>query len=158
MPASAGAATSFGWVCGSSATQARTDVRRYSAIPPSLSSPGNEPLAQCMSSPARQARHSPQVGVGCRITVAPAPRVVAAEGAAGRPRPGGGCGMRDRGAAARRVGARRAALLSPAGVLVADRVRQPHARPLGPLPFNDVQVGTAPPGPADLHDDVEWTL
>ena len=79
MPASASAATSFGWVCGSSFTQARAEVSRYSAIPPSLSRPGNEPLMQCMSSPARQARHSPQVGVGCRITVSPTATLVTAE-------------------------------------------------------------------------------
>ncbi len=32
-----------------------------------------------MSSPARQARHSPQVGVGCRITVSPTATLVTAE-------------------------------------------------------------------------------
>ena len=50
MPASASAATSFGWVDGSSFTQARADVSRYSAMPPSVpSSPGKVLLMQCMS-------------------------------------------------------------------------------------------------------------
>ena len=79
MPASASAATSFGCVDGSSLTQARADVSRYSAIPPSLSSPGNSLSLQCMSCPARQARHSPHVGVGCRITVSPTATFVTAE-------------------------------------------------------------------------------
>src|SRR5215207_8785585 len=79
MPASASAATSSGWVEGSSITQARAEVSRYSAIPPSESSPGKELFAQCMSLPARQARHSPQVGVGCRITVSPTATLVTAE-------------------------------------------------------------------------------
>src|SRR6202035_2977300 len=64
MPASASAATSFGWVLGSSLTQARAEVSRYSAMPPSCESPGNELSVQCMSSPARQARHTPQVADG----------------------------------------------------------------------------------------------
>ena len=34
---------------------------------------------QCMSWPARQARHSPQVGVGCRMTVSPTCTLVTAE-------------------------------------------------------------------------------
>ena len=49
-------------------------------MPPSLpSSPGNVLLLQCMSCPARHARHSPQVGVGCRITVSPTATFVTAE-------------------------------------------------------------------------------
>src|SRR5690348_17379223 len=79
MPASASAATSLGWVLGSSFTHALAEVSRYSAIPPSESSPGNVLLAQCMSLPARQARHSPQVGVGCRITVSPTATLLTAE-------------------------------------------------------------------------------
>ena len=80
MPASASAATSCGWVAGSSFTQARAVVSRYSAIPPSRDRPGNElSPVQCMSSPARQARHSPQVGVGCRMTVSPTATLVTAE-------------------------------------------------------------------------------
>ena len=78
MPASASAATSFGCVFGSSFTQARAEVSRYSAIPPSLSRPGKVLTAQCMSSPARQAWQSPQVGVGCRITVSPTCTLVTA--------------------------------------------------------------------------------
>ena len=79
MPASASAATSCGWVFGSSLMQARAEVSRYSAIPPSRDRPGNSLFTQCMSSPARQARHSPQVGVGCRITVSPTATLVTAE-------------------------------------------------------------------------------
>ena len=80
MPASARAATSFGSVDGSSLTQARAEVSRNSAIPPSMPSrPGKVLLMQCMSCPARQARHSPQVGVGCRITVSPTATFVTAE-------------------------------------------------------------------------------
>ena len=79
MPASASAATSCGRVAGSSLTQARAEVSRYSAIPPSVDRPGNELFSQCMSSPARHARHRPQVGVGCRITVSPTATLVTAE-------------------------------------------------------------------------------
>ena len=72
MPASASAATSAGFVDGSSGTQARAVVRRYSAMPPSLfDSPGKNAFWHCMSRPARQGRHSPQLGCGCRITVSP---------------------------------------------------------------------------------------
>jgi len=79
MPASASAATSFGWVCGSSLTQALAEVSRYSAMPPSVDRPGQLLAMQCMSSPARQARQSPQVGVGCRMTVSPTATFVTAE-------------------------------------------------------------------------------
>ena len=41
--------------------------------------PGNWLFSQCMSSPARQARHSPQVISGCRITVSPTATLVTAE-------------------------------------------------------------------------------
>ena len=78
MPASASAATSCGRVRGSSFTHARAEVSRYSAMPPSCDRPGKLLSAQCMSSPARQARHSPQVGVGCRITVSPTATLVTA--------------------------------------------------------------------------------
>ena len=54
--------------------------------------------SQCTSSPDRQARHSPQVISGCRITLSPSVTLVTAEP--------------DR--------------VHPAGVLVADRVRQLH--------------------------------
>ena len=79
MPASASAATSAGCVFGSSFTQVRAEVSRYSAMPPSCDRPGKELSVQCMSSPARQARHRPQVGVGCRITVSPTATLVTAE-------------------------------------------------------------------------------
>src|SRR3712207_8820355 len=72
MPASASAATSAGLVDGSSFTQARAVVRRYSAMPPSLfDSPGKKAFSHCMSRPARQAMHRPQLRWGCRITVSP---------------------------------------------------------------------------------------
>ena len=48
-------------------------------MPPSRDRPGNSLFSQCMSSPARQARHSPQVGVGCRMTVSPTATLVTAE-------------------------------------------------------------------------------
>ena len=79
MPASASAATSCGRVAGSSFTQARALVSRYSAMPPSVDRPGNEEFSQCMSSPARQAWHRPQVGVGCRMTVSPTATLLTAE-------------------------------------------------------------------------------
>src|SRR6202035_5602604 len=75
----ASAATSRGRVFGSSFTQARAEVSRYSAIPPSVERPGNVEFSQCMSSPAQQARHRAQVGVGCRITVSPTATLVTAE-------------------------------------------------------------------------------
>ncbi len=76
-PASASAATSAGSMKGSSFTQARADVRMYSAMPPSWPErPGKKASAQCMSSPARQAGHSPQLGCGCRITVSPTATLV----------------------------------------------------------------------------------
>ncbi len=79
MPASASAATSWGRVDGFSLTQARADVSRYSAMPPSRDSPGNAAFSQCMSSPARQAWHRPSVTRGCRITVSPGCRLVTPE-------------------------------------------------------------------------------
>ena len=79
MPASASAATSCGRVSGLSLMQARAEVSMYSAMPPSLDSPGNSLFSQCMSSPARQAWHSPSVGVGCRMTVSPTATLVTAE-------------------------------------------------------------------------------
>ena len=52
-------------------------VRRYSAMPPSLfDSPGKKAFVHCMSLPARQARHSPQMASGCRITVSPTATLV----------------------------------------------------------------------------------
>jgi hypothetical protein len=46
-------------------------------------------------------------------------------------------------------------LIDPAGVLVAERVRQRHARLLGPLPLLDVQVRAAQPRRSDPDDNVE---
>src|ERR1700735_5250662 len=84
MPASASAATSFGWVAGSSLTHARAEVSRYPAIPPSVDRPavhrpGTVLAMECISAPARRARHRPQVGVGCRIAVSPTATLVTAE-------------------------------------------------------------------------------
>src|SRR6266705_685471 len=55
----------------------------------------------------------------------------------------------------RHVGDGAAHCRHPAGVLVAERVRQWHAGLVGPLAFDDVQVGPAYAGATDLHDDVE---
>src|SRR3954454_3461042 len=79
MPASASAATSSGLVAGSSLMQARAEVSRYSAMPPSVLMPGNAEFSQCMSLPARQAWQSPQVGVGWRMTVSPTSTLDTAE-------------------------------------------------------------------------------
>ena len=127
MPASASAATSFGWVDGSSFTQARAEVSRYSAIPPSLSSPGN--------------------------VLFDAVHVVA--GPAGPAQPAGRRRVQDHRVADGHVGHRGADLVHPAGVLVADRVGQRRAHRLGPLALDDVQVGAAHAGAADLDDHVE---
>ena len=70
-PASASAAMSLGSSPGSSLTTDRADVCRKSAKPPSRLIPGNDPFTQCMSSPERQAAHSPQVMNGCTMTVSP---------------------------------------------------------------------------------------
>ena len=51
--------------------QARSPVRKYSAKPPFWVMPGNWRSMQCMSSPARQARQSPQVITGCTMTASP---------------------------------------------------------------------------------------
>ena len=45
--------------------------------------------------------------------------------------------------------------LDPAGVLVAERVRECDAGLLPPLTLDDVEVGPAEAGPADADDDVE---
>ena len=100
-------------------------------MPPSVQSrPGNELLMQCMSLPARQARHSPQVGVGCRITVSPTATLVTAEP----------------------ISCTQPAFSCP---IVYGSVGL-HRRV--PLALDDVQVGAAHPGAADLHDDVERAL
>jgi hypothetical protein len=70
---------SFGSSVGSSLTTDRADVSRKSAKPPSTLIPGNLPSAQCMSSPARHARHSPQVMSGWTMTVSPTSTLVTAE-------------------------------------------------------------------------------
>ncbi len=78
-PASASAAMSLGSRPVSSLTTERAEVLRKSAKPPSRSIPGNEPLRQCMSSPLRHGRHSPQEMYGCTITVSPTSTLVTAE-------------------------------------------------------------------------------
>src|SRR5207249_11517984 len=52
---------------------------------------------------------------------------------------------------------RRAHLVNPAGVLVAQDIWQPDARLLLPLALNDVQVGAAQTGAANAHDHVVGT-
>src|SRR5664280_3776124 len=49
-------------------------------------------------------------------------------------------------------------LTHPAGVLVAERVGQGDMAAVGPLPFDDVQVGAAQPYPTDLDKHVVGTL
>jgi hypothetical protein len=66
--------------------------------------------------------------------------------------------VQDHGVADRDVGDPGADLVYPAGVLVAERVRQLGVHRLGPLALDDVQVGAAHPGPTDLDNDVERTL
>ena len=83
-------------------------------------------FSQCESCPARHGRHSPQVTSGCMITVSP------------------GCDVAD--------GA--AHLAHPAGVLVAEDVRQPGVLDGFPLPLDDVQVGAAQARRPDLDDHV----
>jgi hypothetical protein len=78
-PASASAAIAAGSSDGSSLTTERALVCRYSAKPPSRSMPGNDPLTQCMSSPRRHARHSPQEMNGCTMTVSPTATFVTPE-------------------------------------------------------------------------------
>src|ERR1039457_4957492 len=129
MPASASAATSCGRVSGLSLMHARAEVSRHSAIPPSVDRPGNELFSQCTSSPARQAWPSAQRGGGWRGKGVGA---------------GGGC-----------VGRRRADLVHPARVLVAENVGERRAHRRVPLALDDVQVSAADAGAADLHDDVE---
>ena len=70
-PASASAAIEAGSSDGSSLTTERALVSSSSAKPPSRLMPGNEPLMQCMSSPRRHGRQSPQEMNGCTITVSP---------------------------------------------------------------------------------------
>ena len=83
-----------------------------------------------MSCPARQARHSPQVGVGCRITVSPTATFVTAEP----------------------TSCTQPAFSWPM------RVGQRRVHRLRPLAQDDVQVGTADACSADLDHHVERTL
>ena len=63
--------------------------------------------------------------------------------------------VQDHGVADGHVGDRRADLVHPARVLVAQDVGQRGAHGRVPLAVDDVQVGAADAGAADLHDDVE---
>ena len=76
-------------------------------------------------------------------------------GPAGVAQPAGRGGVQDDGVADGHVGHRRTDLMHPAGVLVPEDVGQRCAHRRVPLALDDVQVGAADPGPADLHDDVE---
>src|SRR5579859_66426 len=79
-------------------------------------------------------------------------------GPAGPAQPAGRGRVQDHGVADGHVGDRRADLVYPAGVLVAERVGQRGVHRGVPLPLDDVQVGPADAGPADLHDDVQRAL
>jgi hypothetical protein len=70
-PASASAAMSLGSSPDSSLTTERAEVLSRSANPPSRLMPGKDPVRQCMSSPTRQGRHSPQEMNGWTMTVSP---------------------------------------------------------------------------------------
>ena len=79
-------------------------------------------------------------------------------GPAGAAQPAGRRRVQDHGVADGDVGHRRADLVHPAGVLVADRVGQRRVHRLGPLALDDVQVGAAHAGAADLDHHVERAL
>ena len=70
---------SLGSSDGSSLTTERAPVLIRSAKPPSTEMPGKVLFSQCTSSPARQARHSPQVTSGCRMTVSPTSTLLTSE-------------------------------------------------------------------------------
>jgi hypothetical protein len=74
-PASASAASSAGSASASSLTIARALVLNSSAMPPARVRPGRSgPRAHRMSSPARQAPHTPQVRFGWQMTASPTAR------------------------------------------------------------------------------------
>ena len=127
MPASASAATSFGWVDGSSLTQARAEVSRYSAIPPSCDQAGER-------------------AVGAVHVVA---------GPAGAAQPAGRRRVQDHRVADGHVGDRRSRPRAPSRRSRGRGVGQRRAHRRVPLALDDVQVGAADAGAADLHDDVE---
>src|SRR5690348_11053555 len=79
-------------------------------------------------------------------------------GPAGAAQPAGRRGVQDHRVADGHVGDRGADLVHPAGVLVAKRVGQRRVHRRVPLPLDDVQVGAADAGPADLDDNVERAL
>jgi hypothetical protein len=77
---------------------------------------------------------------------------------AGEAQAAGGLRVQDHRVADRDVADAVADRVHPAGVLVADDVGQLRPHRLGPLAFEDVQVGAADPGAADLHDHVQRAL
>src|SRR4029079_15322445 len=96
----------------------------------------------------------PPVAVDARERVGLAMHVVA--GAAGPTQPTGDQRGHDHLVSFTDIGHRGAYCRYPAGVLVPDRVRQLQVWVLlGPLAFEDVQVGAAHAGAADLDDHVE---
>jgi hypothetical protein len=76
-------------------------------------------------------------------------------GPAGAAQAAGRRRMQDDGVADGHVGDRGPDLVYPPGVLMPEDVRQRRVHPLIPLPLDDVQVGPAHPGPADLDDDIQ---
>ena len=131
MPASASAATSCGWV-------RRVELHA-----------GPRRGEQVLRHPAVGAVQPGEDALGAVHVLA---------GAAGAAQPAGRRRVQDHGVADRDVGDRGADLVHPAGVLVADRVGQRRVHRLVPLAQDDVQVGPAHPGAADLHDHVERAL
>ncbi len=77
---------------------------------------------------------------------------------AGQAQPAGRLRVQDHGVADGDVGDALADLVDPAGVLVADDVGQLGVHGLGPVAVDDVQVGAADAGAADLDDHVERAL
>src|SRR6266566_3713240 len=78
--------------------------------------------------------------------------------AASTAQPAGGCRVQDHGVTDLHAGDRGADRVHPARILVTERVRKRDPHRLGPLTLDDVQVGAAHAGSADLHDHVERAL
>ena len=79
-------------------------------------------------------------------------------GPAGQAQPAGRLRVQDHRVADGHVRDALADLVHPAGVLVADHVGKVGVHRLGPVAVDDVQVGAADAGAADLDDDVEGPL
>ena len=96
----------------------------------------------------------PTVGVDAGELVVLAVDVVAE---AARPaQPAGDQGMQDHLVPRRHVGHRVTHVVHPPGVLVTDGVGQRDTRFLGPLAFQDVQVGAADTRTADANHHIQW--